>query len=59
MLGDGDSEQSSFALELTYNYGVNDYMRGNDLRFIAVSERSYVGPESLVQITPGKLVSAI
>jgi len=34
--GHGD-EASHFALELTYNYGISSYARGNDLRHLAVS----------------------
>jgi catechol 2,3-dioxygenase-like lactoylglutathione lyase family enzyme len=30
------SESTHFALELTYNYGIDSYLRGNDLRHIAV-----------------------
>eukprot|EP01083_Nonionella_stella_P214598 773130_1 len=35
MIGYGD-EKKQFALELTYNYGVKGYKRGNDLRFIGL-----------------------
>ncbi|EKX48404.1 hypothetical protein GUITHDRAFT_159506 [Guillardia theta CCMP2712] len=30
------TEESNFALELTYNYGIDSYMSGNDLRYIAL-----------------------
>lgn len=33
MIGTGP-ETERFALELTYNYGVNSYRKGNDLRYI-------------------------
>jgi len=35
MIGYGD-EKTQFALELTYNYGIKGYRRGNDLRFIGL-----------------------
>ena len=41
------SEDTHFALELTYNYGISSYERGNDLRYIAVS-RSAVKDASAV-----------
>jgi hypothetical protein len=44
MIGYGPNEQESFALELTYNYGINYYERGNDLRYIVMSLSSYKGP---------------
>ena len=36
MIGYGD-EKSHFVLELTYNYGVKKYEKGNDLRHITIS----------------------
>ena len=36
MIGYG-SEKTNFALELTYNYGIKGYRRGNDLRFIGLN----------------------
>lgn len=35
MIGYGD-ERSHFALELTYNYGIRGYRRGNDLKYISL-----------------------
>ena len=32
-----DGEKTNFALELTYNYGIKQYKRGNDLRFIGLN----------------------
>ena len=36
MIGYG-TEKTNFALELTYNYGIKGYKRGNDLRFIGLN----------------------
>lgn len=33
----GPSSEFNFCLELTYNYGINKYKRGNDLRYICVN----------------------
>ena len=56
IIGVGEYEEScSFALELVYNYGVSDYTRGNDLRYIAITEGSYFGPRELISFTPGNL----
>ena len=53
MIGGGVNEQSSFSLELVHNYGLYDYPRGNDLRYIAVSEHSYRGPAENVVVSTG------
>lgn len=39
MIGYGP-EHSNFALELTYNYGINGYTFGNDLQYIAIQSPS-------------------
>lgn len=39
MVGYGP-ESDNFVLELTYNYGINEYAFGNDLQYIAVAEPS-------------------
>jgi len=49
MIGRG-SEDMSFSLELTYNYGVNSYIRGNDLRFLSVKRSQYCGSINLIQV---------
>jgi hypothetical protein len=36
MIGMGP-EDANFALELTYNYGINSYKFGNDLQYIALA----------------------
>lgn len=36
MIGYGP-EDSNFALELTYNYGIESYDKGNDLLYIALA----------------------
>jgi thioredoxin/lactoylglutathione lyase len=41
MVGWG-KETTNFALELTYNYGIESYEQGNDFRYIAVAARDYV-----------------
>ena len=51
MIGDGSTEQESFALEVIYNYGIHDYERGNDLRYIAIAACSYHGPQDSIEIT--------
>ena len=48
MIGRG-SEESSFTLELTYNYGVNNYIRGNDLRYLAVRRSQFCGSVDLIE----------
>jgi hypothetical protein len=53
MVGDGENEAGSFSLELTYNYGLMSYGRGNDLRYIVVDEDSYVGPIDRIQYSEG------
>jgi len=43
MIGDGpecQEKSSSFSLELTYNYGIDKYTKGNDLRYVAISDPS-------------------
>lgn len=35
MIGYGP-EETNFALELTYNYGINGYKNGNDLQYICL-----------------------
>ncbi len=30
------TEETNFALELTYNYGIDSYEAGNDLRYLAL-----------------------
>lgn len=50
LIGDGENEGDSFSLELTYNYGVYNYPRGNDLRYISVDENSYVGPQEKIKL---------
>ena len=30
------TEEANFALELTYNYGISSYEKGNDLRCVSV-----------------------
>lgn len=37
MVGFG-SEYTNYALELTYNYGIDSYEKGNDLRYLAIKE---------------------
>lgn len=37
MIGYGPEEES-FALELTYNYGIDSYTNGNDLQYIALQK---------------------
>jgi catechol 2,3-dioxygenase-like lactoylglutathione lyase family enzyme len=69
MIGIGENERNSFALELTHNYGIHlsvllsssnfigkilgisDYQRGNDMRYIAINEDAFIGPETLLQVT--------
>jgi hypothetical protein len=38
-----DSEDNSFVFELTYNYGVKSYKRGNDLKYIALYKYNNIG----------------
>ena len=55
MIGDNRNEQESFSLELTYNYGINDYLRGNDLRYIAMRKDRFQGdPWQIVESEDGK-----
>ena len=54
MIGDNRNEQESFSLELTYNYGINDYLRGNDLRYIAMRKDRFQGdPWQIVESEDG------
>ena len=39
MVGYGP-EDTNFVLELTYNYGIDSYQRGNDLQYLAIAEPS-------------------
>jgi lactoylglutathione lyase len=50
MVGAADSpgEHDTFALELTCNYGIGGYERGNDLRYIAVRKSAFRGDPSIV-----------
>lgn len=49
MIGYGPNEQEAFSLELTYNYGINSYERGNDLRYLAMSSSSFKGPPEMIE----------
>jgi len=40
MVGYG-TEITNTSLELTYNYGINEYERGNDYRYIAIAARDF------------------
>ena len=43
-----NKEETHFALELTYNYGISEYKSGNDLRFIALRKSALISdPASL------------
>lgn len=48
MIGDNNNEQDSFSLELTYNYGINSYIQGNDLRYIAMRHDKFKGDTSMI-----------
>ena len=52
MVGPEPGEGESFCLELVYNYGVNKYDRGNDLRTIAIKESAFKGKDSLIERDP-------
>jgi catechol 2,3-dioxygenase-like lactoylglutathione lyase family enzyme len=52
MVGPEPGEGESFCLELVYNYGVNKYDRGNDLRTIAIKESAFKGKTSLIEQDP-------
>lgn len=49
MIGLGTREDNTFALEITFNYGIYTYDRGNDLRYLTLSANNYIGPEALIQ----------
>eukprot|EP01012_Entosiphon_sulcatum_P069286 TRINITY_DN999_c0_g1_i1.p1 TRINITY_DN999_c0_g1~~TRINITY_DN999_c0_g1_i1.p1 ORF type:complete len:425 (-),score=93.63 TRINITY_DN999_c0_g1_i1:181-1455(-) len=55
MVGQGP-ENENFAFELTYNYGIESYEKGNDLRYIAVRANASAGPFQPFQKT--KMVAA-
>ena len=48
MIGDNSNEQESFSLELTYNYGINSYIHGNALRYIAMRRDRFKGDTSMI-----------
>jgi hypothetical protein len=50
MIGYGESEQKSFALELTYNYGINEYKLGNDFRYLGMHLSAYIGPAEAIKV---------
>lgn len=50
MMGPPGGEGQSFCLELVYNYGVNRYERGNELRSIGMNIKSFVGDKSLIGV---------
>jgi len=52
MIGRGKDESHSFCLELVFNYGVNRYERGNDLRSIALSRSAFIGDPSQIGRDP-------
>lgn len=52
MVGPEPGEGESFCLELVYNYGVNKYERGNDLRSIDIDFSSFCGSTSLIGEDP-------
>jgi catechol 2,3-dioxygenase-like lactoylglutathione lyase family enzyme len=39
-------EKGGFALELTHNYGIGEYARGNDLRYLEIFEDGFIGDET-------------
>eukprot|EP00744_Colponema_vietnamica_P018701 GILI01026401.1.p1 GENE.GILI01026401.1~~GILI01026401.1.p1 ORF type:complete len:342 (-),score=84.83 GILI01026401.1:47-994(-) len=45
MIGTGE-EKSHFALELTYNYGISSYAKGDDLQFIALRSNDVAAVKS-------------
>lgn len=53
MVGWG-KEDEQFALELTFNYGIDSYKFGNDLRHIAVDSKAWKGPEKEVVVEKGE-----
>ena len=52
MVGPAAGEGHSFCLELVFNYGVNRYERGNELRSIGVSRSAFAGDRSLIGTDP-------
>lgn len=52
MVGPEPGEGLSFCLELVFNYGVNRYERGNDLRSIAVKSSAFIGDQGLIGLDP-------
>jgi catechol 2,3-dioxygenase-like lactoylglutathione lyase family enzyme len=52
MIGLGTDESNSFCLELVFNYGVNRYERGNDLRSIALRRSAFIGDSSQIGRDP-------
>lgn len=52
MVGPQPGEGLSFCLELVFNYGVNRYERGNDLRSIAIKSSAFVGNKDLIGLDP-------
>ena len=50
MIGPEGGEGNNFCLELVFNYGVNRYERGNDLRSIGLSRSAFIGNPSLIGI---------
>ena len=48
MVGPEGGEANNFCFELVFNYGVNRYERGNDLRSIGLSRTAFVGNPSLI-----------
>jgi catechol 2,3-dioxygenase-like lactoylglutathione lyase family enzyme len=50
MVGPQPGEGLSFCLELVFNYGVNRYERGNDLRSIAIKSSAFIGNKNLIGV---------
>lgn len=50
MVGYG-TEETNFALELTYNYGISSYKQGNDLRYIAIKKSAVKGDPNTLGLT--------
>jgi catechol 2,3-dioxygenase-like lactoylglutathione lyase family enzyme len=50
MVGPEPGEGLSFCLELVFNYGVNRYERGNDLRSMAIKSSAFVGNKDLIGV---------
>ena len=42
------TEEDSFCFELVYNYGINRYDRGNDLRQIGIRKSSFCGDKDII-----------